>query len=260
MFLLLTLLPIACAMSMAAGAQAALVKKSMEYRDGNSILEGYLVFDDSVRGKRPGVLIVHEWWGLNDYAKKRAEEVARLGYVAFAVDMYGKGVRTSNPEEAGKWAGRFKGDRRLMRGRVQASLDELRKHEQVDQGRIAAIGYCFGGTTVLELARSGADVAGVVSFHGGLETPDPGARNMRAKVLILHGADDPMVPAKEVERFHKEMREAGVDWQMVSYGNAVHSFTNPESGSDPANGVAYNEKADRRSWEAMRVFFDEIFR
>jgi dienelactone hydrolase len=229
--------------------------------DGDSLLNGYLVLDYSVRSKRPGVLIVHEWWGLNDFAKKRADELARMGYVAFAVDMYGKGIRTADPEEAGRLAGKYKGDRRLMRGRVRAGFDELRNHEQVDQRRVAAIGYCFGGTTVLELARSGADLAGIVSFHGGLQTPEPArAGSILANVLVLHGADDPMVPPEEVQRFQKEMREAGVDWQMIFYGNAVHSFTNPESGNDPANGIAYNETADRRSWEAMQSFFDEILK
>lgn len=259
-FFLFSILPLAGVLSMVAAGQAAIVVKNVEYTDGDTILEGYLVFDHSIRDKRPGVLIVHEWWGLNDYARKRADELARMGYVAFALDMYGKGVRTSDPEEAGKLAGRFKMDRKLMQRRAQAGLNELKKHELVDRNKIAAIGYCFGGTTVLELARSGADIAGVISFHGGLDTPDRGGvRNIRAKVLVLHGADDPMVTFEEVEKFQKEMREAGADWQLVSYGNAVHSFTNPESGNDPTRGIAYNEKADRRSWLAMKAFFNEIF-
>ena len=182
------------------------------------------------------------------------------GFHTFALDMYGKGVRAKTPEEAAKLSGIYKGDRPLMRARAQAGLDELRKQPLVDPARIAAIGYCFGGTTVLELARSGADVAGVVSFHGGLGTPQPAdAKNIKGKVLVLHGADDPHVPPAEVAAFQDEMRKAAVDWQMIYYGGAVHSFTNPGSGTDASTGVAYNEKADKRSWEAMKAFFKELF-
>jgi dienelactone hydrolase len=164
-------------------------------------------------------------------------------------------------QEAQQASAPFRDDRPLMRARARAGLEVLRKHELVDPKRIAAIGYCFGGMTVLELARSGADVAGVVSFHGGLSTPNPAeAKNIKAKVLVLHGGDDPNVPPEQVLAFQDEMRKAKVDWQMVIYGGAVHSFTNPASGNDPSRGAAYNEKADQRSWEAMRVFFAEIFR
>ena len=180
--------------------------------------------------------------------------------MAFGADIYGKGIRPATPEAAGREAGKYRSDRKLLRARAQAGLAELRRQPLVDPGRLAAIGYCFGGTTVLELARSGADLLGVVSFHGGLDTPTPeDAKNIRAKVLALHGADDPHVPPQQVAAFQDEMRKGGVDWQMVIYGGAVHSFTNPDSGNDPSKGVAYNEKADRRSWEAMRVFFAEIF-
>jgi dienelactone hydrolase len=231
----------------------------IEYRHGDTLLEGYLAYEDTQEGLRPGVLVAHEWWGVNDYAKKRAEQLAGLGYIAFALDMYGKGVRTKDPREAGSLAGRFKADRSLMRARARAGLDVLSNHPLVDRERIGAIGYCFGGATVLELARSGADLAGVVSFHGNLGTPDPGdAGKIRGKVLVLHGADDPLAPPQEIAAFQDEMRNAHVDWQMVFYGGAVHSFTNPRSGNDPSQGVAYNEKADRRSWEAMKVFFSEL--
>jgi len=241
-------------------AKAKLVTKMVEYRQGDAVLEGYLAYDDSISGKRPGVLVVHEWTGLGNYIKKRVDQLARLGYVAFGADIYGKGIRPATPEAAGREAGKYRSDRKLLRARAQAGLAELRRQPLVDPGRLAAIGYCFGGTTVLELARSGADLLGVVSFHGGLETPTPeDAKNIRAKVLALHGADDPHVPPQQVAAFLDEMRKGGVDWQMVFYGGAVHSFTNPDSGNDPSKGVAYNEKADRRSWEAMRVFFTEIF-
>jgi dienelactone hydrolase len=230
----------------------------VEYRHGNVLLEGYMAYDDSTKGKRPGILVVHEWMGHNPYVRKRAEGLARLGYAAFALDMYGKGVRAKDSKEAASLAGIYKGDRALMRTRAQAGLDVLAKHPMVDPARLAAIGYCFGGTTVLELARAGADLRGVVSFHGGLDTPSAeDARNIRGKVLVLHGGDDPYVKPAEVAAFQEEMRKAGVDWQFVAYGGAVHSFTNPDAGGDNSKGAAYNEKADRRSWEAMKGFLSE---
>ena len=255
LFLLLILL------CYAVTAEAAVKTKFVEYKQGDTILEGYLAWDDATGARQPGVLIVHEWTGINDHMKQRAEMLAKLGYVAFAADIYGKGIRPSAQPEAAKTAGIYKNDRPLMRARVKAGLDELRKQKQVDPLRIAAIGYCFGGTTVLELARDGADVKGVISFHGGLNTPTPqDARNIKGKVLALHGADDPFVKAEEVAAFQEEMRSAKVDWQFVSYGIAVHSFTNKAAGNDNSKGAAYNEKADKRSWEAMKAFFAEIFK
>jgi dienelactone hydrolase len=241
-------------------AQAAVQKKVIEYKHGDTVLEGYLVYDDAAPGKRPGVLVVHDWTGHNPYARMRAEQLAGLGYVAFALDMYGKGVRARDPKEAASMAAVYKGDRKLMRARAAAGLDVLRRQPQVDAQRLAAIGYCFGGTTALEMARDGAALAGVVSFHGGLGTPTPqDARNIKAKVLALHGADDPHVPPAEVAAFEDEMRKGGVDWQLVAYGGAVHSFTNKAAGNDPSHGNAYNARADQRSWEAMKAFFTEIF-
>jgi dienelactone hydrolase len=242
-------------------ANAAIVSKPVEYRQGDAVLEGYSVYDDALAGKRPAVLVVHQWKGLGDYEKKRAEMLAKLGYNVFAVDIYGRGVRPSNPKDAGAEAGRYKNDRALLRARVRAGLDVLARHELTDPKRIAAIGYCFGGTTVLELARSGADLAGVVSFHGGLSSPTPGdAKDIKAKVLVLHGADDPNVPATEVAAFEEEMRQGKVDWQLVTYGGAVHSFTDWGAGNDNSRGAAYNEWADRRSWDAMKQFFAELFK
>src|SRR5213593_1456293 len=212
---------------LALNCQAGMV----EYKQGENVLEGYLA--DPGPGPRPGVLVVHDWMGLGKFAIARADELARLGYVAFAADIYGKGVRPASPKEAGELAGKFKNDRVLLRARVNAALKTLRKEPHVDPDRVAAIGYCFGGTTVLELARSGADLAGVVSFHGGLDTPDPAeARNIKAKVLALHGADDPFVPPKEVAAFEEEMRQAKADWQLISYGGAVHAFTDWNAGAD----------------------------
>jgi dienelactone hydrolase len=242
-------------------AQAAVVTQVVEYRHGDKVLEGYLAYDDSTSTQRPGVIVVHEWTGLNPYVKMRAEQLAKLGVIAFAIDMYGKGVLAKDAKEAGALSGTYRDNRQLMRTRAYAGLEVLKNQKLTDPKRIAAIGYCFGGTTVLEMARGGADLAGVVSFHGGLSTPNPGdARNIKARVLVLHGADDPNVPPDQVLAFQGEMRKAKVDWQLVSYGGAVHSFTNPDAGNDPSKGAAYNEKADRRSWEAMRLFFAEIFK
>jgi len=238
----------------AVNAQAALRTEVVEYKHGDVVLEGYLAYDDAVKGKRPSIIVVHEWWGLNPYARMRTGQLAKLGYIAFAIDIYGKGVRAKDPAEAGTLSGIYRGNRPLMRSRANAGLEVLRNHPLADVNRIAAIGYCFGGTVVLEMARSGAELAGVVSFHGGLSTPNPSdAKNIKGKVLVLHGADDPAVPPDQVIAFQDELRKAGVDWQMVSYGGAVHSFTNPDAGNDPSKGAAYNEKADKRSWEAMKT-------
>jgi dienelactone hydrolase len=245
-------------------AEATIVTKTVEYKQGETVLEGYLAYDSATlqKGtKLPGILVIHEWTGINDHIRQRAEMLAKLGYIAFAADIYGKGIRPATPAEAAKTAGVYKNDRPLMRTRVAAGLETLKAQKQVDPQRIAAIGYCFGGTSVLELARSGADIKGYVSFHGGLSTPTTqDAQNIRSKILVLHGADDPFVKADEVAAFQNEMRTAGVDWQFVSYGNAVHSFTNRAAGTDNSKGAAYNEKADMRSWEAMKIFFAEIFR
>jgi dienelactone hydrolase len=242
-----------------AGAQ--IHTQTVEYRQGDTVLEGFQAYDGDTKGKMPGVLIVHQWKGLTDYEKKRAELLAKLGYNVLAVDIYGKGVRPKSNQEAGAEAGKYKNDRALLRARVQAGLEALLKDERTDPKRVAAIGYCFGGTTVIELARGGADIAGVVSFHGGLDSPHPeDGKNIKCKVLALHGADDPYVPAKDLAAFEDELRQAKVDWQLVKYGGAVHSFTDWNAGGNPAQGVAYNEKADQRSWEAMKQFFAELFK
>jgi dienelactone hydrolase len=245
----------------ATSAHAALRTERIEYRHGDAVLEGYLAYDDTLTGKRPGVLVVHEWWGMNDYVKRRAEQLASLGYVAFALDMYGKGKATTDIKEAGRLSGMIKNDRPLGRARAAAGLAVLRGRPEVDPARIAAIGYCFGGTVVLEMARSGADLKGVASFHGSLATPNPAdAGNIKGMVLVLHGADDPFEAPAEVAAFQEEMRQARVDWQMVFYGGAVHAFTNRDADKAGIKGVGYNEKADRRSWQAMRYFLDEIFK
>jgi dienelactone hydrolase len=255
------LIPILLTLGAALTAQAQIHTEAVEYKQGDTVLEGYLAYDASIKGQRPGVLIVHQWKGLTDYEKKRAEMLAQLGYNVFAADIYGKGIRPQSSQEAGAQAGKFKNNRDLLRARAQAGLAVLQKHELTDPKRVAAIGYCFGGTTVIELARSGADIAGVVSFHGGLDSPHPeDGKHIKCKVLALHGADDPHVSAKDLAAFEDELRQAKVDWQLVKYGGAVHSFTDWNAGNNPAQGAAYNEKADRRSWEAMKQFFAEIFK
>jgi len=254
--LLLALFTLVCAFPAAATIQT----KTVEYQQGETTLEGVLVYDDAVKTKRPGVLVVHQWMGLTDYEKHRAEMLAQLGYVAFCADIYGKGIRPKDTTEAGALSGKYKSDRALLRARVNAGLNELKKSDLVDPTRVAAIGYCFGGTTVIELARSGADLAGVVSFHGGLDSPTPAdGKSIKCKVLACHGADDPFVPAKDLGAFESEMRDAKVDWQLIQYGGAVHSFTQPMAGNDNSKGAAYNERADKRSWEAMRQFLNETF-
>ena len=240
---------------------ADLTTRAIEYRQGEAALEGYLAFEPGGAARKPGVVIFHDWMGISGGTRKVADELARLGYVALAADVYGKGVRPADAKEAGALAGRYKGDRGLLRARAQAALEALRKLPQVDGARVAAIGYCFGGTAALELGRAGADLSGIVTFHGGLGSPTPAdGKNVKAKLLVLHGADDPFVPEAEVKGFEEEMRAAKVDWQLVKYSGAVHSFTNPEAGSDNSKGAAYNASADRRSWQAMRDFFGEVLR
>ena len=254
---LLTLALLAAALTL----RAEIKTKTVEYKDGDTTLEGAVVWDDAVKTPRAGVLVVHQWLGLTDYEKHRAEQLAQLGYVAFCADIYGKGVHPKDTKEAGVEATKYKTDRKLLRARVNAGLEAMKKSELVDAKHIAAIGYCFGGTTVIELARSGADVAGVVSFHGGLDSPAPAdGLNIKGKVLACHGADDPFVPAKDLAAFEDEMRQAKVDWTLIKYGGAVHSFTQPMAGNDNSKGAAYNEKADQRSWKAMELFLAGVLK
>ncbi len=246
---------------MLASAHGALVEKAVTYEQGGVTLEGFHVYDDAVSGKRPAVLVIHQWTGLTDYEKGRSRQLAEMGYNVLAADIYGQGIRPQVPE-AGKEAGKYKGDRKLYRARLDAGLEVLKKDEHTDAAKIAAIGYCFGGTGVLELARSGAEIAGVVSFHGGIG-PAPGfaaeAGKIPAKVLVLHGAIDPYVKPEEVAAFQKEMDEAKADYQLTAYSGAVHAFTQKMAGDDVSKGAAYNAEADKRSWEAMKSFFAEIF-
>lgn len=257
-----TLSSLLAAASLAAPAHAALVEKAVTYQQGGATLEGFHVYDDAVNGKRPAVLVIHQWTGLTDYEKMRSRMLAELGYNVFAADIYGKGIRPQVPE-AGKEAGKYKTDRKLYRERLMAGLDWLKAEEHTDTTKIAAIGYCFGGGGALELARAGADIAGVVSFHGSLDAA-PGMEakegEVKAKVLVLHGAADPFSPTEQVVALGKELSAAKADWQLNLYGGAVHSFTQKMAGDDPSKGAAYNEEADKRSWAAMRMFFAELFK
>jgi dienelactone hydrolase len=234
--------------------------RTVAYSADDAQLEGYVAYDDAVKAERPAVLVVHDWMGLGEGTKEVCQKLARLGYIAMAADIYGKGVRPTDAAAAGQLAGKYKADRQLLRTRVQAGFDYLAKAPFVAKGKIAVIGYCFGGTTALELGRAGAPLAGIVSFHGGLDSPAPAdGKNIKAHVLVLHGADDPFVKPADIDAFKKELNDAKVDWQMVYYSGAVHSFTNPKAGNDNSKGAAYNAKADQRSWQAMQDFFKEIF-
>jgi dienelactone hydrolase len=234
-----------------------IVEREVEYSHGKDKLIGFLAYDETRSGPLPGVIVVHEWRGLNKHAKTSARRLARLGYTAFAVDMYGNGETASTAEEAMKLSEPFLKDRPLMRARAEAGLKAFRETGMVDPGRIAAIGYCFGGTTVLEMARGGLMVSGAVSFHGGLSSPRA-ADSLPCPVLILHGAADPHVGPEEAEDFREEMRNADADWRMIYFGGAVHGFTNPAAGSDPSKGVAYDVDAARRSRQYMEMFLKEV--
>ncbi|MHB8067529.1 MAG: dienelactone hydrolase family protein [Desulfobaccales bacterium] len=253
------LLALILALALTGGAQAKIVTKTVEYNQNGTVLKGYLAYDDAVKGTRPGVLVVPEWWGLNDFAKMQARRLAEMGYVALAADMYGQGMVAKDPQEAARLAGQVRGTP-LMRPRVQAAFQQLRQNKLADPKRLAAIGFCFGGTAVLELAYSGTDLAGIVSFHGGLiPLKAEDAKGIKAKFLVLHGADDPHEKPEEIAAFQEGLRKAGADWQMLYYGDAVHAFTNPDAGADKSKGVAYNAKAAARSWKHMQLFFQEIF-
>ncbi len=247
---------------MASTTLAADIKaETVEYTSGGQTFEGFVAWDAQLADHVvPGVLVVHQWMGLTDYEKNRCKMLAELGFVAFAVDVYGKGVRPNDVQSAVKLSGSFKSDRELYRNRLTVGLEQLRKRREVAKDDIAAIGYCFGGTGVLELARSGADIDAVISFHGGLDSVTPAdAKNIKSHILICHGADDPFVPYSDIEAMKQEFNAANVDWQMNVYSHAVHSFTQPMAGDDNSRGAAYNPLADKRSWEAMQDFLHESF-
>jgi dienelactone hydrolase len=245
-------------------AHAKLITKVIPYEHDGVKLAGYLAYDDSGKSSRPGILVFSEWWGLNDYSKNRAEALAKIGYVAFAVDMYGAGVVTEDADKARELAGQFYG-KPLMAARARVGLDQLVKTGLVDENRLAAIGYCFGGAVCQALAYSGAPVVGIVSFHGGLIPAPVGAtQENHTKFLILQGALDPMVSPDDMKGFKQSLDDAKVDYQLTLYAGAVHAFSNPDAdrlcAKNGLKGIGYNEPAARRSWQQMEFFFDELFK
>ncbi|TAH35760.1 MAG: dienelactone hydrolase family protein [Alphaproteobacteria bacterium] len=244
-------------------AHAEIITKSVDYTDGKTELRGTLVYNDEISSLRPGVLLVPEWWGHNDYIKRRAREMAEHGYVAFAIDMYGPDKVTANPKIAQEWAGPFYQDRKMMRQRARAGLAVLQKQVNVDKNNIAAVGFCMGGTVALELARDGEKLASVGAFHAGLQFPDPVAKGaVKAKIMVLNGAADPMVPFKDRQAFIEDMQKAGADLQFIEYSGAVHAFTNPMADvirKAGLEGVGYNPVAEKRSFAALYPFLQESF-
>jgi len=243
--------------------EAAVVGKEVDYHSGDTLLKGYIAYDDSIKGKRPGVLVVHEWWGHNAYARHRADMLAKLGYTALALDMYGNGKQAKHPDDAGKFAAAVRNNMPEAEARFRAAMEVLKANKTVDPKRIAAIGYCFGGGIVLEMARRGVDLDGVVSFHGSLGTSEPAKKGLvKAKVLVLNGEDDPFTTPEQIAAFKQEMEKSGVDYRFISYPGAKHAFTNPkatELGKRFNLPLAYNAKADKASWAEMKRFLKQIF-
>ncbi|MCK5387565.1 MAG: dienelactone hydrolase family protein [Gammaproteobacteria bacterium] len=243
--------------------QAEIITKVVNYSDGDIKMKGYLAYDDSIKGKRPGVIVVHEWWGHDDYAKKRARMLAKLGYHAIALDMYGNGKKAGHPKDAGAFSGAVKKNMAVAEKRFMAAYRVLQKQDNVTKDKIAAIGYCFGGGIVIEMARRGVDLDGVVSFHGSLGTKEKARKGkVKAKVLVLNGQADPFVKKEAIAGLKEEMKAAKVDFKFINYPGAKHSFTNPganEYGKKFNLPLAYNAEADKKSWNEMKVFLNKVF-
>lgn len=256
-----TLLAFLITIFFASSSYATIIVEEVDYQHGKTLLRGTLAYDDSITTPKPGILVLPEWWGHNDYVKQRTREMAEKGYIAFAADMYGTDQVTKDPQIAQEWSKPFYENRDLMRRRARAGLDVLLKQKHLDKKKIAAIGFCMGGTVALELARNGENLRGVTAFHAGLQFPDKVIRgNVRAKVLVLNGGADPMVPPEERESFIQDMQNAKADLQFMQYGGAVHAFTNPDADKYKIKGVAYNERAEKRSIKAMDAFLTEVFK
>ena len=249
---------------MSNAALAAVVSKEVEYKAGDTPLKGYIAWDDAIKGKRPAVLVVHEWWGLNDYARMRARMLAEMGYTAMAVDMYGNGKQATHPDDAGKFASEARKSLPVAEARFKAAMKLLQQEKSVDPKHIAAIGYCFGGGIVLEMLRRGVKLDGVASFHGtlpGQTVAKPGT--IKTKVLVLNGADDPFTTKEQIDAFKKEMETARIDYRFISYPGAKHGFTNPDAtkyGTEFNMPLAYNAEADTLSWQELDLFLKEIFK
>lgn len=245
-------------------SHAAIQEREVTYSANGTSLKGYVAYDDAIKGKRPGLLVVHEWWGHNDYARRRAYMLAEKGYTALAVDMYGDGKQANHPDEAGRFAKEVSQNAPLARARFEAALNLLKKEESVDAANIGAIGYCFGGSVVLNMARAGEPLKAVASFHGGLSTQQPAQRGrVMARIASFTGEDDPMIPATQVAAFRDEMKKAGVNYKVVTYPGAKHAFTNPaadELGRKFNLPLAYNAKADKASWDEALLFLADAFK
>ena len=255
---------LASAIAVSASAKSNIIGQEVSYSSGSTVMKGYLAYDKNIKGKRPGVLVVHEWWGHNEYARKRARMLAEMGYAALAVDMYGDGKQAMHPDEAGKFSSEVMNNFDTAKARFTAAMDFLKKQHMVDSGEIAAIGYCFGGGVVLNMARQGFDLKGVASFHGSLvpvKPAQPGA--VKAKILVLHGGDDKFTTAEQIDAFKKEMKDAGADFQFITYPGAMHSFTNPDADAYAKKfnlPLGYNAEADKKSWEELGTFLGQIFK
>ena len=250
--------------SVSFAASSEIVTKEMDYSDGTTTMKGFLAYDASLKGKRPGVIVVHEWWGHNDYARQRAKMLAELGYTAFALDMYGNGKTANHPQDASKFSGEVKQNMPEAEKRFLAAMEILKNHETTDKTNISAIGYCFGGGIVLEMARRGVDLAGVASFHGSLGTGSPAQKGaVKAKLLVMNGAADPFVKPEAISAVKQEMTQAGVEYKFINYPDAVHAFTNKEAdnfGKQFNLPLAYNAKADQQSWQEMQKFLKAVFK
>ena len=243
---------------------AEIVTEEINYELGETTLTGFMAYDDSISEKTPGVLVVHEWWGHNDYVRERAKQLAELGYTAFALDMYGDGKLATHPDDAKTFMTQALEDKQIATARFQSAMELLQQQDSVDAEKISAIGYCFGGGVVLNMARQGMDLDSVVSFHGSLAPYGPvQPGNVKAKILVLNGADDPFVGSDAIDEFKNEMDVAGADYEFVNYPDTVHSFTNPgatQVGEQYEMPLAYNEQADKQSWEAMKALFDSLYK
>ena len=242
----------------------SIITKEVSYTADGTTLKGFLAYDENQKDSRPGVIVVHEWWGHNQYARKRAVMLAELGYAALAIDMYGDGKQADHPENAGKFAMEVMQNLPTAKARFNAGVKFLKDQPQTDANKIAAIGYCFGGGVVLRMAVSGEDLKGVVSFHGGLPTDSvENPKQVKAKLLVCNGADDGFVPAEQIDAFKKAMVDAGINFKFVNYPGAIHAFSNPDAdslGKKFNMPIAYNQHADEESWKDMKLFFKEIFK
>ena len=263
LFGMLTFFALILGVACIAQAEPKIVGKDVAYSSEGVVMKGYLAYDENIKGKRPGVLVVHEWWGLNDHARKRARMLAELGYTALAVDMYGDGKVAQHPDDAGKFSSALMNNFDVGKARFMAAMDLLKGQPNVDPTRIAAIGYCFGGGIVINMARQGVDLKGVASFHGSLTAVKPAQPgSVKAKILVLHGADDKFITEQQIATFMEEMKTAGADFEFISYPGAVHSFTNraaDELGKKYNIPIAYNRVADTKSWEELKKFLHRIF-